>query len=78
MACPYSQCFLCFFLSTFRLEVWLCGLTSHLLVLFVDKRSSLLQKLADMAEIIEHREKKLLELSKQNIDMQETNNILRR
>ena len=31
-----------------------------------------------MAEIIEHRERKLVELSKQNIDLQEANSILRK
>ncbi|XP_078610285.1 TATA element modulatory factor-like isoform X2 [Branchiostoma floridae x Branchiostoma japonicum] len=37
----------------------------------------LLKKLADMAEVLQAREAKLLELSKQNMDLEETGNILR-
>lgn len=37
-----------------------------------------LQKLAEMAEVLEAREKKLVELSRSNMDLTETNNILRK
>ncbi|CAH1794163.1 unnamed protein product [Owenia fusiformis] len=37
----------------------------------------LLKKLASMAEVLDAREKKLLELSKENIDLQETSAVLR-
>ncbi|KAI8512298.1 TATA element modulatory factor 1 [Branchiostoma belcheri] len=37
----------------------------------------LLKKLADMAEVLQAREARLLELSKQNMDLEETGNILR-
>ena len=37
-----------------------------------------LQKLAEMAEILEAREKKLVELSRENIDLQESKAILKK
>ena len=37
-----------------------------------------MQKLAEMAEVLEARESRLLELSKENMDLQESNSILRK
>lgn len=36
------------------------------------------QKLAEMAEVLQAREDKLIVLSKENMDLVETNNILRK
>lgn len=38
----------------------------------------LLQKIAELTEILQARESKLVQLSKDNNDMMETNNILRK
>jgi hypothetical protein len=38
---------------------------------------SVLQKLADTAEVLDARERKVMDLSRENIDLVETNNILR-
>lgn len=53
---------------------------SNLLLAYTQVRDCLiaLQKLADMAEVLEAREKKLVELSRSNMDLTETNNILRK
>jgi len=36
-----------------------------------------MQKLAETAEILDARERRVMELSRENIDLQEANNILR-
>ena len=47
----------------------------YLLVLCSDFHQ---QKLAEMAEVVDAREKKLLQYSQENVDLVETNNILRK
>lgn len=37
-----------------------------------------LQKLAEMSEILQHRENKLVQLSRENNDLLESNSILRK
>ena len=36
------------------------------------------QKLAELAETLDAREKKLFEMSKENVELVETNNVLRK
>lgn len=46
--------------------------------LFMSMFMSIFQKLAEMSEVLQAREDKLLQLSKENCDLMETNSILQK